>query len=214
MLGEVLPVRFIYVAEQNGLIRCITRMVLRKVCDDISRFPGLVVSVNVSNHDITDPAFPDEVANTLAEYGVSPKQVILECTDSITPANAFAAAPIVEKLREQGHSVAIYELDTGFTTFGFLRMSGYTLLKVDTVLIDEALQNATSRENLKEALDDSKDAGFKSLAFGVEWPEQAALVTEMGFDLQQGFFHSMPLSLDELKGFSGRRANRRALVNA
>jgi len=171
------------------------------------------VSVNISKCDITDPQFADEVAEIIAEYGVRPQQVILECTDSITSFEASHAAPVVHQLREQGHAVAIYELDTGFTSFGFLKMSGYTLLKVEKVLLDEALQNAKSRENLQEALDDAKDRGLKSLAFGVETEEQADLVKEMGFELQQGYFHSLSLSFDELMTFSGHRADKRALAN-
>jgi len=213
VLGEVLPGRFIYIAEQNGLIRSVTRMVLRNVCKDISQHPDVVVSVNISKSDITDPQFADEVAEIIAEYGVRPQQVILECTDSITSFEASHAAPVVHQLREQGHAVAIYELDTGFTSFGFLKMSGYTLLKVEKVLLDEALQNAKSRENLQEALDDAKDRGLKSLAFGVETEEQADLVKEMGFELQQGYYHSLSLSFDELMTFSGHRADKRALAN-
>lgn len=211
VLGEVLPGRFISIAEQNGLIRQITGMVLRKVCADVAAFPGLVVSVNVSRTDITDPAFPDEVRQILSDHGVLPKQVILECTDSLTPEAAGDAAATVSTLRRRGHAVAIYEMETGFTSFGFLTVSDSTVLKIDRVLLDEALQNDLSRQNLQEALDDSKAKGFKSLAFGVETQDQAELVAEMGFDLQQGFYHSLSLSLDELMDFSGRPPLRLAV---
>ena len=210
VLGEVLPGRFIYIAEQNGLIRDITRMVLHRVCEDIYAFGDLVVSVNVSKLDITDPDFADEVASILAEYEVSPKQVILECTDSMSPEEARNADTTLRKLRQQGHAVAIYELETGFTSFGFIKMSGYTLLKVDKVLLEEALQNEKSRENLQEALNDGKAKGFKSLAFGVETKEQAALVEDMGFDLQQGYYHSLSLSLEELMDFADQSSEARA----
>lgn len=213
VLGEVSPGRFIHIAEQNGLIRPVTRMVLRRVCEDICQFPDLVVSVNVSKIDLTDPEFADEVAGIMADYKVSPKRVILECTDSITPQEAAQAAPTERALRQQGHSVAIYELDSGFTSFGFINMSGYTLLKVDRVLIDEALQNQTSRENLQEALDDCKERGLKTLAFGVETSEQAALVEHMGFDLQQGYFHSRSLSFDELMELAGLSTIRPTVAN-
>lgn len=207
-LGEVLPGRFIHVAEQNGLIRRVTRMVLINVCKDIAKQRDLAVSVNVSKYDIADPEFAKEVAEITTDYGVDPKQIILECTDSLTSAEATSAASTIRQLRRQGHAVAIYEMDSGFTSFGFLNMSGYTLLKVDKVLLEEALQNAKSRENLQEALDDCRQKGLKSLAFGIETKEQADLVTAMGFDLQQGYFHSLSLSIDELIEFKGRRRNR------
>lgn len=214
VLGEVLPGRFIYIAEQQGLIRRITRMVLQNVCKDISRYRDLVVSVNVSRTDLTDPEFATEVAEILAEYSVSPRQVILECTDSISQEEAAKAVPTVEKLRQQGHAVAIYELDSGFTSFGLIKMSGYTLVKVERVLLDEALQNEKSRENLQEALDECKERGFKTLAFGVETEEEAKLVTEMGFDLQQGYYHSLSLSLEELIELDGHCVDKHALTRA
>ena len=77
-------------------------------------------------------------------------------------------------------------------------------MKVDKVLIEEALHNATSRENLQDVVNDSKAKGFKSLAFGVETAEQATFVDEMGFDFQQGFYHSTSLSFEELLNFSAQ----------
>lgn len=207
VLGEVLPGRFIHIAEKNGLIRQITRLVLEQVCQDIATRSDLVVSVNISRMDITDSDFPDEIAQILAKHGVSPKQIVLECTDSIPDEDARLARPVVNRLRGEGHAVAIYELESGFTSFGFLKMHGFTLLKVDRALIDEALQNATSRKNLQEAIEDSRSRGLKSLAFGVETRAQANLVDEMGFDMQQGFYHSLSLSIDELIAFADQSQN-------
>lgn len=201
VLGEVLPGRFIHIAESSGLIRQITRLVLRKVCQDMSLHRDLVVTVNVSKADITDPTFPDEVAEIVAEYRLRPQRLVLECTDSITPEEAGQAKAVLRALCDQGHAVAIYELETGFTSFGFLKMHGFTLLKVDRVLLDEALQNEISRQNLQDAIDDSKTRGMKSLAFGVETKAQAKLVLSMGFDFQQGFYHSPSLPIDEFVDF-------------
>jgi len=204
VLGEVLPGRFIYIAEQNGLIRDVTRMVLGKVCEDICDQDDLLVSVNVSTLDITDPAFPAEVADITSKFGVLPRQIILECTDTLTPEEAQKASAIVKKLRSQGHSVAIHELESGFTSFGFLKMPGFTLLKIDRVLLDEARQNEISRQNLQDALDESRAKGIKTLAFGIESEDEARLVNEMGFDLKQGFLYSLSLSIEELVDFTER----------
>ena len=214
VLGEVSPGRFISVAEQNGLIRRLTGTVLRKVCQNISDLGDLIVSVNISRTDIVDPNFPEKVSLILSAYGVSPQRVILECTDSITPEMAAQAKQTLRVLRDLGHSVAIYELESGFTSFGFIEMHGFTLMKVDKVLIDEALQNATSRRNLCEVVRDCKDKGVKSLAFGIETAEQSALVQKMGFDFQQGYFHSQPLPIDEFVLFAGLGAAHPALMGA
>jgi EAL domain-containing protein (putative c-di-GMP-specific phosphodiesterase class I) len=186
---------------------------LRKVCEDISRCEGLVVSVNISRLDITDPKFPEEVSGILADFGVHPTQVILECTDSITDDDISKASVTLSSLRQQGLAVAIYEMETGFTSFGFLEMPGFTLLKIEKVLLDEALQSAKSRENLQEAIDAGKAKGFKALAFGIENEVEADLAAEMGFDYQQGFFHSASLSLEELISFSGNFSEKRNLAD-
>jgi len=182
IMGEVLPGRFISIAEQNGLIRKVTRMVLRKVSEDLSDHPDLLVSVNISPLDVTDPLFPDEVDGLLV-------------------------------LQERGHAVALYEMETGFASFGFLKMPGYTLLKIDKELLDEALEHAESREVLQDAVTASRSKGFKTLAVGVETDAQAELVDMIGFDLQQGFLHSGSLSLDELVDFSSFGPDRLARTN-
>ena len=89
-------------------------------------------------------------------------------------------------------------------------MSGYTLLKVDKDLLDEALEHSESREILQTAISACRSKGFKTLAVGVETDAQAELVNAMGFDLQQGFLHSGSLSLDELLSFSDLTPDRMA----
>ncbi len=203
IFGEIMPGRFISVAEKHGLIRRVTKMVLRKVCENVSKHSDLVVSVNISPLDIIDPEFPSEVASAVADFGVDTRQIIMEVTDRISAQEANLAAANLRKLREQGHAVAIYQLETGFTSFGFLKIRGFTLLKIEKELFDEALESREAREQLQDALNGAHANGFKSLAVGIETEEQAKLVEQMGFDLQQGFFHSESLSLEELLSFSG-----------
>lgn len=205
ILGQVAPGRFISVAEQNGLIREVTSMVLRKVCEDVAKEPSLLISVNISPLDIVDEAFSRDLQTNINEYDIDPKQITLEVTDHVSPQEASLAATNLRKVRQQGHAVAIHQLETGFTSFGFLKMAGYTLLKINKELLDEALDHPESREQLRDALNASKSKGFKSLAVGVETEFQAKLVEDLGFDLQQGFFHSDALTLDELMEFSGNR---------
>ncbi len=204
VMGDVLPGRYIAVAEQNGLIRDLTKMVLRKVCEDLSGHPDLSVSVNISPLDLLDPAFADEVGTTLAEFGVRTQQIVLELTEKIAPEDEDKATQNLKHLRDQGYAVAVYEMDDGFGSFGFLKMPGYTLLKIEKELLDEVMEDPESRQELQSAITASKEKGFMTLAIGVEDEDQADLVEKMGFDLQQGFFHSELLSLDELLEFSNR----------
>ena len=126
VLGEVSPGRFIHIAEQYGLIRRLTRMVLHKVCEDISKSDDLIVSVNISTKDIVDARFPEDVSQILSQYGVSPQRVILECTDSISAEIAHQAARTLRKLRDLGHAVAIYELSRALPLLVF---SNYRALR-------------------------------------------------------------------------------------
>lgn len=207
IFGEILPGRFISVAEKNGLIRSVTKMVLFKVCEDLSKLPELYVCVNISPLDIVDPEFPMDVAHAVQNSGVGPGQIVLEVTDSISKEEAERASANLVKLREQGHSISVSQLDTGSTSFGFVQIRGSTVLKIERDLLEDARQSEEAHQLLQDALNDAHAQGFASLAVGIETQEQANFVNRMGFKLQQGFYHSEALSLDEFLRFSSDAAN-------
>ena len=59
--GTVSPSLFIPVAEETGLIHDIGRFVVDRACQDLLRWPGLKMAINVSPVQLRDPNFADDI---------------------------------------------------------------------------------------------------------------------------------------------------------
>ena len=92
--GLMLPVQFIPVAENSGLIVQLTEWVLReaiRVLPDliaVARAPApdeapLFVSVNVSGHDLVQPEFAETIKAILRDGSVDARHLKLEITESM-----------------------------------------------------------------------------------------------------------------------------------
>lgn len=201
-LGRVSPADFIPVAEQTGLIRKITSIVLDKVCNDVSKAPDLSVSVNISPAEICDPLFHDDLVHKIRQYNIRPDQITLELTEGVVVENPRGLAVALQKLRLMGHQIVLDDFGTGYSSIGYLRQMEFSLLKVDKSLVEGVTRNKQARDVLHATLNLAKAIGIRVLAEGVETAEQAKLLKEMGVDMQQGFNFSAGLEYEDLLEFA------------
>src|SRR3546814_16361519 len=69
--GPISPALFIPIAEEANMIWQLGGWVLRKACEDASRWPGdMRVAVNVSPIQFANPDLPKVVAGALAATGI------------------------------------------------------------------------------------------------------------------------------------------------
>lgn len=81
--GNVPPLNFIGVAEENGLIIKIGEWVLTTACMAAASWPGdLVVAVNVSPLQFKADTLLEKVSSALARSGLAPERLELEITES------------------------------------------------------------------------------------------------------------------------------------
>ncbi|MGI6480693.1 MAG: EAL domain-containing protein [Sphaerochaetaceae bacterium] len=82
-LGEVPPSEFIPLAEELGIIGDLSRWVLEKSCQLLSRRPHLpTISLNFSGLQFNDPSMTLFVKETLQHYHVDPSKINIELTES------------------------------------------------------------------------------------------------------------------------------------
>ncbi|HEV7864522.1 MAG TPA: diguanylate cyclase, partial [Acidimicrobiia bacterium] len=90
--GLLTPADFIQVAEDTGLVVPLGAWVLRRACRDLTRIldqggPGggcdLVMSVNLSARQLSEPALVAMVESVLAEFGLAPWRLCFEITESV-----------------------------------------------------------------------------------------------------------------------------------
>lgn len=199
MKGVMLPNTFIPIAEQSGLICELTRNQLTEMVKDLApivrRDPTFEVAVNICYSHLMDPKSIGALIRTREQI----PGLVVEITENqmLAPDN-FPLISALERIHNAGIKISIDDFGTGYCALSYLSQLPVDVLKADKSFIAALGKNSINSDILETILKLAHNLGIQALAEGVEQPEQARALTEMGFDLQQGWYHSYPLTIDRL----------------
>ena len=200
--GMLLPAAFLPFAEQNGLIRSITRWVTNAALLASERLrandPGFRVYFNLSAIDFSDEAIVKDLRHA-AGRGVRLENVGVELTETAAMHDVGTAARTVRQLQDLGVCVAIDDFGTGFSSLSMLKRLPFDIIKIDRSFINEVVSSRHESAIAASILAIGKQLGYETLAEGVETPEQLAWLKMRGCRFAQGFTIAEPMSLDALE---------------
>ncbi|GIF73181.1 putative bifunctional diguanylate cyclase/phosphodiesterase [Asanoa siamensis] len=202
-LGLLSPDQFIGLAEETGLIVRLGQWVLERSCVEAGRwhkeFPRarLMVSVNLSPRQVSDPEIVDQVAGALRASGLPPDLLQLELTESAVMATGGEPVRALRKLADTGVRLAIDDFGTGYSNLAYLRQLPLHTLKLAGPFVDGMrAQDPASvvAERIVDALVRLAHAiGLSVTAESVETAEQAEGLTALGCDCGQGRYFGTPV---------------------
>jgi len=220
--GEVRePAAFIPLAEQAGMMRRLTRVVLPAVCSAVGPlqravaggFPAAAppfVSLNLSAGELAEAALVDAIVAALDSAAVNPRHLHVEVTESVLMEDPERSARVLLALKGHGVSVGVDDFGTGYSSLAYLQQLPLDVLKIDRSFVSALPSNSGSRKIVRAVTRLAADMGLLTIAEGVESPEELALLREYGCDLAQGFLFAPPLPLADTVTVAGRRlADRR-----
>jgi diguanylate cyclase (GGDEF)-like protein/PAS domain S-box-containing protein len=204
--GLVSPAHFIPLAEESGLIRELGRWVLTEACAqlvawrrDVAPSPDLTMSVNVSVRQLEDSAFVGDVAAILRRTGVDPARVVLEITESVLSRDPDTVVHRLQQLKDLGVGIALDDFGTGYSSLAWLRHVPVDVVKIDRSFVaplDE--QSAVDSSVVTAILQIGASRDLRTIAEGVETPEQLAALRRLGCNLVQGFVFHRPMPAGQL----------------
>lgn len=197
--GEVMPDRFIPVAEESGAIDAIGAWVLESAVAQVRRWsdagvPPVRVSVNISARQFESGALPRLVDALLRDYAVGASSLEVEVTESAIMQDVGAAAGLLGELRGLGVRVAIDDFGTGYTSFGFLKRFPVDALKIDRSFVAGVARGAFDNAVVRAVTTLARGLGVRTVAEGVEAEEQLERLRALDCDVVQGFLFSRPLT--------------------
>ena len=196
-LGNISPAEFIPIAESNGLIEKLGRVNFEKVCEFISQNKDVVkaVSVNFSVYQMLNPDIKDFVFGIIEKYGIEPKNIIIEITESILIDDFELVREKMEEFVKAGIVFYLDDFGTGFSNFAnVIRLPFYTI-KIDRSFVLMMEKDEEMLKLVKNLISTFKDSNLKILVEGVETAEQDSIVKAAGVDYIQGFLYSKPLPM-------------------
>ena len=195
--GLIGPERFLATAEASALIVPIGARVVEMACRTLTTLdPRLTLSVNLSPRELAQPDVVDRICRSLDVAQADPTRLCLEITEGALLEDADRAIAALNRLKDAGIQLAIDDFGTGYSALSYLLR-----LPVDIVKIDRSFVNALGRGGRGDMIASRiveliLGLGFEVVAEGIERPEQAAALCELGCSRGQGFLYSPAVALD------------------
>ncbi len=195
--GVMLPDQFIPLAEETGLIIPIGRWVLNVACRDGAiihkHFPKnepLTISVNLSVRQLQSDTIVADVQQALDSSGLPPVSLVLEITESVMLADTDLAVRRLQELKQLGVRLAMDDFGTGYSSLSYLGRFPVDILKMDRSFL--ASRNNDALATAIIAL--GENLTLEVIAEGIEQPEQALWLKDVGCELGQGFHFARPMT--------------------
>ena len=196
--GLVSPADFIPVAEDTDLIIPIGEWVLREaalqLADWQARYPerDLGMGVNLAVRQFR-PALVQQVRAVLQHSGAAASGLKLEVTESVVMADADEAIAMLHELKELGVKLQVDDFGTGYSSLSYLHRLPLDILKIDRSLVVAMPQGSKHMSIVRAIIALADILGLETTAEGVEDPEQANHLREMGCTHGQGYLWSRPV---------------------
>ncbi len=198
--GLISPAAFIGLAEETGLIVPLGTFVLHQACRQMrdwqARFPDarrLSVGVNVSARQTLHPGFPQAVADALALAELPPESLTIEITEGTLMRDTETTMHQLAALKELGVRLAIDDFGTGYSSLGYLSRFQVDVLKIDKSFIDRIDTHRDARALARAIVELGRSLKLRTVAEGVERPDQADMLVRFGCELAQGFLFAPPM---------------------
>lgn len=200
--GLLSPAVFIPALEESQQIFKVDCEVIRQCAEHMAERikkgkPVNPISVNLSRLDFELCYIFDFVEKTLRDYQLPRELFDIEITESVFTQNKDFLLKKVNQFREAGYSLWMDDFGSHYSSLTFLNDFELDLLKFDMAFLRSFTK--TSKEIMRSSAAMAKHLGMKTLAEGVETPEQIAFCKEIGIDFLQGFYYSQPRPFAQLE---------------
>ncbi|HEY1358368.1 MAG TPA: EAL domain-containing protein [Thermoleophilaceae bacterium] len=201
--GLVDPLEFIPVAEETGLILPLGRWVLKTACEQAAAWSELgdaALCVNLSSRQLQQSRLRlvDEVNAAYAGAGLEPARLCVEFTEEAVMGEVDEAIPAMEDLSRRGVEIVLDDFGTGYSSLNHLRKFPIDRVKIDRSFVRELTESEEGEAIVHALIDVCHALHAEVIAVGIESPEQASRLRDLGCDLGQGDHFSPPLPPDEI----------------
>ena len=216
--GLLFPDAFLQLAEDAGLMRELTMVVLEQALDEVGRWRreghDLTVAVNLSASSLVDLELPDLVLCALRDRELPAGVLQLEITEDFLMGDRERARDILSRLRSLGIKVAVDDFGTGYSSLSYLKELPIDELKLDRSFVTPMSADPRAAAIVHSTIGLAHSLGLTLVAEGVEDETTALQLTTSGCDQAQGYFFSRALPAGELDAWLADREGVSSMATA
>ncbi|CAL4866433.1 hypothetical protein MMA231_00674 [Asticcacaulis sp. MM231] len=193
-LGFVGPDQFIPLAERAGLIRRVTRTLLKKALAALKTWPAdMRMSFNLSAHDLSDSESVVQIIALINRSGINPKRLDFEITETSVSHDFAQARAAVTTFKALGVGISLDDFGTGYSSLSHVHSLPLDKIKVDRSFVTDINTNPVSLKIVKSLTALCADMGLECIIEGVETEAQLATLMELGCRKVQGYYFARPM---------------------
>lgn len=203
--GMISPALFIPEAERSGLIIPLGKVILESVYRfisqmDMDRLELSYVEINLSVAQCLQQDLPATVARLQKQYGVNPRQVNFEITETMFDNLSEVMDRNLRELVNMGYSFSLDDYGIGYSNIHRLSKLPLEIIKIDKSLVNEMFTD-DGQIIIRNTVRMMQDIHKELVVEGVETQDEMEALAAMSCDFIQGYYYSKPLSADAFVQF-------------
>ena len=200
------PADFIPIAESNGSILKVGETVFRKVCEflnksEIDKHGISYIEINLSVVQCAYEKLAEDYISIMADYGISPKLINLEITESASMNAKKTLLENMKRLTSYGVNFSLDDFGTGQSNLDYIVDMPVDIVKFDKGMTSAYFENGKAKYIMDAAMSMIQGMNLKIVSEGIETEEQFKVMNDLGINYIQGYYFSKPLSADEFMEF-------------
>jgi len=208
--GLILPLKFIPLAEETGLIIPIGEWVLKSACTQLIAWQNQGydvprLAINLSAKQFRQKTLAQSIARILSETGVTADNIELEMTESLLMEDTDEVTENLKQLGEMGLGIAIDDFGTGYSSLSYLKRFTISTLKIDRSFVMDIATDPDDAAIVTAIIALAHSLQMNVVAEGVEAATQLDFLRQHGCDQYQGNYFSPALTTAEMATHLQRR---------
>ncbi|MGO8846158.1 MAG: putative bifunctional diguanylate cyclase/phosphodiesterase [Methylocella sp.] len=199
--GLLMPADFIPIIEKSDAIVALGQWVLDHACEQMSSWRNagiapVILAVNLSLGQLrTGDELIQFITATLRKWGLTPKDLELDVTETMLAYATWAYIDVIERLQQLGVMIAIDDFGTQYSSLDYLKHYRVSRLKIPRAMITAAAQQDQRNAAMVRAIIGlARELDIEVMAQGVENEAQRDLLTGAPSTTKvQGFYYSAPV---------------------
>lgn len=203
--GKIIyPYDFIIPFQKAGCIADLDFYIMEAVCSKlkewkISGIKTVPIAVNFSIQTIVDEKFISRYITICKKYGIALSELIIELSCNDIEFDKMKLNDIIYDFQNNNIKIRLKNLTLENDLLFILSLDGINKVKFDGSLIHKMEENYHTQLIVRTLVDLCHRIGQECVASCVESEGQLKMLTEMDFDIVQGFQLEKPLEINEFE---------------
>jgi len=197
-LGVISPDETIKIAEEIGLINEIENWILKQALSDLTILKEIfhskiTMAINISGLHLANKSLIHTILSLLDKNNLQPQDIVIELTEGVLITGLKKHKSPITSFANHKIKMNIDDFGTGYSSLAYLHDIPASAVKVDKSFLNNIENNTTTLECIQHLV---SSLSMKTIIEGIETQQQAIKLSELGYDLQQGYFHGKAQSIE------------------